>query len=334
MDGRVRGGLLQAVAPPLRSAVRRLGLVVPTLGALLVLAFALVHLAPGDPIVALAGEHGDPGHYAAMRAKFGLDRPLPERFAVYVGRVLRADLGTSFVHGRPVAAVIAERLPATLLLMLTALAVSTALGVALGTLAARRVARPEDFALRAASLLGSATPVFWLGQLALILLAVGTGLFPVQGMSDARRPAVGVAHLLDVLHHLALPALVLAAGELALTARLVRTGLLQALGADYVRTARAKGLPEGRVVAHALRNALLPVLTVIGARVGALCSGAVLVEAVFAWPGVGRLMLSALLARDHPVVLGIFLLVSLGVLLANLLTDLAYGWLDPRIGRD
>lgn len=304
---------------------------VPTLAALLLLTFALIHLAPGDPIVALAGEHGDPGYYAAMREKFGLDRPLPEQLLAYVQNVLRGDLGTSFVHGQPVLAVIAERLPATLLLMLTALLLSSACGVALGTLAARRASRPADLAVRTGSLLGYATPTFWLGQLAVLFLAAGTGLFPVQGMSDARRPGTGLAHVLDVLHHLALPALVLAASELALTTRLVRTGVLQALSTDYVRTARAKGLPEGRVVRHALGNALLPVVTVIGGRTGMLCSGAVLVEAVFAWPGIGRLLLASLLARDYPVLLGIFLLVSAAVVLANLLTDLAYGWLDPRI---
>jgi len=150
-------------------------------------------------------------------------------------------------------------------------------------------------------------------------------------MTDARDPQTGLAYLVDVLHHLALPAAVLAANELALTTRLVRTGLLEALGADYVRAARAKGLPEGRVMRHALRNVMLPVITVIGSRAGMLLSGAVLVEIVFAWPGLGRLLLSSLLARDYPILLGMFLLISLAVILANLITDLAYARLDPRI---
>jgi peptide/nickel transport system permease protein len=167
--------------------------------------------------------------------------------------------------------------------------------------------------------------------MALLFLAVGTGLFPVQGMSDARQPASGLGHLADILHHLLLPALVLAASELALTARLVRVGLLEALSADYIRTARAAGLPERRVLSHALWNALLPVVTVIGGRLGSLCAGAVLVEAVFAWPGLGRLLLSSLLVRDYPVLLGLFWLVSLTVVFANLLTDLTYAWLDPRV---
>ena len=185
--------------------------------------------------------------------------------------------------------------------------------------------------INAAALLGYAAPSFWLGQLALLTLAVGTGWFPVQGMTDARDPQTGLAYLVDVLHHLALPAAVLAANELALTTRLVRTGLLEALGADYVRAARAKGLPESRVMRHALRNVMLPVITVIGSRAGMLLSGAVLVEIVFAWPGLGRLLLSSLLARDYPILLGMFLLMSLAVILANLITDLAYARLDPRI---
>ena len=314
-----------------RYLVRRLAQAVPAVAGILVLTFLLVHLAPGDPVIALGGEHGDAGYYAMIRARFGLDRPLGEQLIVYATRVIAGDLGMSFVHGRPVIGVIAERLPATLLLMLTALGLSTAVGVTLGTLAARRVHRPVDFLLRCVALLGQAAPPFWLAQLAILALAVGTGLFPVQGMTDARRDSAGLAHVADVARHLVLPALVLAASELALTTRLVRAALIEALGTDYVRTARAKGLPEARVTRHALRNALLPVVTLIGGRLGMLCAGAVLVEAVFAWPGAGQLLLASLLSRDYPVLLGIFLLVSVSVVLANLLTDLAYGWLDPRI---
>jgi peptide/nickel transport system permease protein len=316
---------------PAAYVLRRLAQAVATIVAILVLAFTAVHLAPGDPVLALAGEHGGAEYYAFMRARFGLDRPLPEQLARYVGRVARGDLGVSLVHGRPVAAVIAERLPATLLLMAAALAVSTLAGGALGLLAALRAHGAGDLALRAAAILGHATPSFWLAQLAVLALAAGAGLFPVQGMTDARAPGTGVRHVLDVLRHLTLPAVVLAANELALTMRLVRAGLVDAFGQDYVRTARAKGLPETAVVRHAARNALLPVVTVLGARAGMLCSGAVLVEAVFGWPGVGRLLLAAIQTRDHPVLLGIFLLVSTTVAVANLLTDLLHGALDPRV---
>jgi peptide/nickel transport system permease protein len=282
-------------------------------------------------VLALAGEHGDAKYYAFIRAKFGLDRPLPEQLVVYAGRVVSGDFGLSFVHGRPVAAVIAERLPATILLIGTALAVSTTIGVALGVLAARRAGQPSDLVLRTAALLAHAMPSFWLAQMAAITLAVGTGWFPVQGLTDARHAFTGWRYALDVLHHLALPALVLAASELALTTRLTRTGVLDALATDYVRTARAKGLPEQGVVRHALRNALLPVVTVVGSRAGLVVTGAVLVETVFAWPGLGQLLLSSIQTRDVPVLLGLFLLASLTVIVANLATDLAYAWLDPRI---
>jgi len=314
-----------------RYLVRRLSQVLPTVAALILLTFCLIHLAPGDPVIALGGEHGDVGYYAFIRARFGLDRPLPAQLLTYMRNVFEGDLGVSYVHGRPVAGLIAERLPATLLLMSTALLLSSAAGVALGVLAARRAHRPADLLLRTAALLGYATPSFWLAQVVVLALAVGTGLFPVQGMTDARQASTGLRHATDVLRHLALAAFVLATNELALTTRLVRTGLLEALASDYVRTARAKGLPEGRVARHALRNALLPVVTVIGGRVGMLFSGAVLVEAVFAWPGLGQLLVSSLLARDYPALLGMFLLVSLAVVFANLVTDLLYGWLDPRI---
>jgi peptide/nickel transport system permease protein len=309
----------------------RLVQVVPAVAGILVVAFVAVHWAPGDPVLALAGEHGDAAYYAFIRAKFGLDRPLPEQLVVYAGRVVSGDLGLSFVHGRPVAAVIAERLPATILLIGTALAVSTTIGVALGVLAARRAGQPSDLVLRTAALLAHAMPSFWLAQMAAITLAVGTGWFPVQGLTDARHAFTGWRYALDVLHHLALPALVLAASELALTTRLTRTGVLDALATDYVRTARAKGLPEQGVVRHALRNALLPVVTVVGSRAGLVVTGAVLVETVFAWPGLGQLLLSSIQTRDVPVLLGLFLLASLTVIVANLATDLAYAWLDPRI---
>lgn len=314
-----------------RYLLRRLAHVVPAVAGILVVAFVVIQAAPGDPVLALAGQHGDAAYHAFIRQKFGLDRPVLEQLLVYAGNVLRGDLGHSWVHGRPVASLVAERLPATLLLMTTALVLSSLAGVLLGVAAARRTDRPTDLAVRLVALLGYATPSFWLAQLAALTLALGTGLFPVQGISDARRAWTGWRHALDVLHHLALPALVLAANELALTARLVRAGVVDALGAEYIRTARAKGLPERAVIRHALRNALLPVVTVIGGRVGMLFTGAVLVETVFAWPGLGQLLLSSIQTRDTPVLLGLFLLVSGAVVVTNLVTDVAYAWLDPRI---
>jgi peptide/nickel transport system permease protein len=314
-----------------RYLLRRLAQVVPAVAGILIVAFAVIHTAPGDSVLALGGEHGDAAYYAFIRARFGLDRPLPEQLLVYLAHVARGDLGRSFVHGRPVVDVVSERLPATLLLMLTALALSTVVGVLLGVVAASRAQRATDLALRTTAVLAYATPPFWLAQIAALTLAVGTGLFPVHGITDARRAWTGWRYALDVLHHLALPAVVLAANELALTTRLVRAGVLEAMGTDYVRTARAKGLPEAAVVRHALRNTLLPVVTVIGGRVGMVFTGAVLVEGVFAWPGLGQLLLSSIQSRDVPVLLGLFVVVSFAVILANVLTDLAYAWLDPRI---
>ncbi len=310
---------------------RRVAQVIPAVAGIVLIAFLVIHTAPGDPVLALAGEHGDAAYYAFIRAKFGLDRPLPEQLVVYVTRVARGDLGLSFVHGRPVAAIIAERLPATLLLIMTALTLSTTIGVALGVLAARRAGRPADLALRMGALLAYAMPSFWLAQVAAVTLALGTGWFPVQGLTDPRRALIGWRYTLDVAHHLVLPALVLAAGELALTTRLTRTGVLEALATDYARTARAKGLPERAVVRHALRNALLPLVTVVGSRAGMVVTGAILVETVFAWPGLGQLLLSSIQTRDIPVLLGLFLLASTTVIVVNLVTDLAYAWLDPRI---
>jgi len=315
--------------------LRRLLQVPPAVAAIIVVTFVVVHLAPGDPVVTLAGQSGDEAYYDFMRAKFGLDRPLPEQFVAYSGRLLRADLGTSFVQGRPVAAVIADRLPATLLLTLAALVLSSLGGVALGALAARRPFGGLDLAVSGTALVGYATPSFWLAQLALLTLAFGTRLFPVQGMTDARSGSTGLAHVADVAHHLLLPAVVLAVAQLAHVARLTRSGVLQEMGTAYVRTARSKGVGTGGALGrHALPNALLPVVTVIGTRVGWLFSSAVLVEIVFAWPGLGQLLLTATQTRDYPVLLGLVLLVAVTVVFANLLTDLVYGWIDPRIRFD
>lgn len=315
-----------------RYLVRRLAQLAPTTAVIVLVGFALIHLAPGDPVLALAGENGDAEYYARVREKFGLDEPLPAQLATYAGNVVRGDLGTSYVQGRPVAEVIAERLPATLLLTGTALAVSTVVGMGLGIFAATRRRRWPDVAVTLTSLAVYGAPVFLLGQLAIIFLALRAGWFPVQGMNDAEGSRSGTGHLVDVAHHLALPALVLASQEVAAVARLSRVGLIDELARDHIRTARAKGVPERAVVArHALPRAMLPVVTVLGGRVGHLVAGAVVVEVVFGWPGLGRLLVTAMQNRDAPIVLGVFLLVAVTVVVANLLTDLLYAWLDPRV---
>lgn len=314
---------------------RRLLQIIPTVAGIVAVAFVLVHAAPGDPVLALAGEFGDADYYAAMRERFGLDRPLLEQFVRYFGRVLRGDFGVSYVHGRSAMAVIADRLPATLLLAGTALVLSAVVGTALGVFAARRRGRAGDAIVTGTVLALFAAPVFWLGQLALLTLALRLGWFPVQGMVTAGSDATGLARILDVARHLALPAIVLASHQVAAVARLTRAGLVEELDMDYVRTARGKGLSERRVVwIHALRRAALPVVTLIGGRLGYLLGGAAVVEIVFGWPGVGRLLLSSIEARDLPILFGLFFIVGLSVVLANLLTDLAYTRLDPRIRYD
>ena len=282
-------------------------------------------------MIALGGEHGDAAYYAFLRARFGLDRPLPEQLLTYVANVLRGDSGDLVcpwaIRDQRDRRAASGHAPARF----TALVLSSVAGVGFGTLAARYRRRPADVALNTAALLGYATPSFWLGQIALIALAVGSGLFPVQGMTDARNPQSGLAHLMDVLHHLA-------------SAR-HRSGCQRARSHDTPRADRLTGgvwsrlrtEPHGPKGCRNSRHPTCtperdaPIITVIGSRAGMFLSGAVLVEVVFAWPGLGRLLLSSLLSRDYPVLLGMFLVISIGVILANLITDLAYARLDPRI---
>jgi peptide/nickel transport system permease protein len=316
--------------------VRRLLQILPTIGAILVITFLMVQLAPGDAVDALAGGGGDEAYYDYLRSYLQLDRPLLEQFFSYAGHLLRGDMGISFVQGgRPVAELIAERLPATLLLIGTALVIASTGGLLLGSLAARRPFGPFDMGITTTALIGYSLPAFWLAQLALITLAFRAGLFPVQGMTDARADYTGLAHYLDVGRHLVLPALVLATSDLALVTRVTRAGVLQELDKDYVRTAKGLGLREPDVVIrHALPNALLPVVTVIGNRIGLLFTVTVIVETVFGWPGLGSLLLQAAQTRDRPLLLGMVLVVAAVVALANLATDLVYAWIDPRIRYD
>ena len=330
---------VQARPPGTRTAPPRLGYVgrrvltvVPAVLGVLTLTFLLVHAVPGDPAQVLAGEGADPARIEQIRQELGFDRPLPEQFLTYVGNVFRGDLGQSTSQGKPVTAVVAERVGPTLLLGGTALLLSTAGGLLLGAAAARRAFGRFDLGASTLALIGYAIPAFWLAQLAVLAFAVHLPLFPLSGYTDARAPADGLGHVAEVAYHLMLPALVLAASELALLTRVTRSGLLQELGQDYVRTARAKGLPEKEVVsAHALRNALLPVVTVLGTRIGFLFSGAVVIEAVFSWPGLGSVIVTAARESDRELMLGLVVLVAFCVIAANLVTDLLYAWIDPRV---
>ena len=315
-----------------RYLLRRLLQVVPTALGIVTITFALVHLAPGDPAVDFAGEGADQAQIEAARSYLGLDRPLPAQYATYVGHLATGDLGVSFVHRQPVTDLIADRLGPTLLLTTTAMALSTFLGLAVGSIAARRGRRRLGTALNTLALVAYSLPAFWVAQLAVLVVALKAGLLPAGGLNDARAGYTGLDAVVDTARHLVLPALVLSLSEVALLARVTRAGLVAESGREYLRAARAKGLSEDEAMSrHAFRNALLPVITVIGSRVGFLVSGAVLVETVFSWPGLGRLLVEAGQAGDQPVILGMVLLVSFSVVVVNVLTDLVFAWVDPRI---
>ena len=294
--------------------------------------FLLIHLAPGDPAHVLAGQSGDEKYYEFIRAKFGLDRPLGTQLWIYLSSVARGDFGYSLGYQQPVVAVIFERVPATLLLMLSAVSLSSVAGVALGVEAARRANSFTDRAINAFAMLGFSMPSFSVGHLLLIVFALYLGVFPAQNMSSANGELSGLGYGLDVLSHMVLPVTTLAIVYFAQVMRLTRTAMLNVLGENFITTARAKGVGEGRVVyGHALRNALLPVITIIGSDFGMLLSGAVFIETVFAWPGLGRLMIDSLAMRDYPVLMGLFLLISISVIVVTFITDLTYAALDPRI---
>ncbi len=280
----------------------------------------------------LAGQSGDEKYYEFIRAKFGLDQPLTTQLWIYLSGVLRGDLGYSLGYQQPVLRVILERIPATLLLMLSAILLSTTVGVVLGVEAARRENSFIDRAINTVALLGYSIPSFSIGLLLLIVFALHIGLFPAQNMSSANQELTGLSYLLDVLRHLTLPAATLAIVQFAQVMRLTRTQMLTVLRENFITTARAKGLRERQVIyGHALRNALIPLVTILGSDFGTLLSGAVLVETVFSWPGLGRLLIDSIAMRDYPVLMGIFLTISISVAVANLCTDLVYSLLDPRI---
>jgi len=317
--------------PLLAYSVRRVLVAIPMLFAVVVLTFVLVHIAPGDPAYYLAGDGGTPAYYALIREKFGLDRPIPEQLARYLWTIVRGDFGRSLQQGQPVLALILNRAPATLLLVGSAFIVSSIVGVAVGAWVAPRANGLADRALLGATALASALPVFWTSLLLALVFSLWLGWFPVQGMTSARGAPAGWARTADVLHHLALPMTALAVQPLAALSRLMRVKMLETLAEPFIVTAYAKGLPPARVLMQAARNAALPVVTVIGAHAATLVTGAVLTETVFAWPGLGRLALDATLTRDYPVVMGVVVIASVGTVTMNLLTDLVYAGIDPRI---
>lgn len=313
---------------------QRLAYAVILLLAVLVFNFTLLHLAPGDPADVIAGEMGGATEemMAKIRKDYGLDRPFHEQLFGYIGRVAQGDLGHSYYFDRPVTELILERLPPTLLLVVTSLLIAIILGTILGVVAARRPNGLLSHIITILALIGYALPVFWTGVMLIILLASVFPIFPVSGMYDVTGDRSGWGYYLDVLHHLVLPVLTLSTIYLAFYSRLSRASMLDVLGADYIRTARAKGLSEAVVVfKHALRNAVLPVVTFAGLQFATLFSGAVLVETVFSWPGLGTLAYDSILRRDSPSLLGILFFSALIVIAANLITDAVYRLVDPRI---
>lgn len=318
----------------LNGSVIKLSNAVLLLIAVLILNFALIHVAPGDPVEALVGEMGGatPEQIADLRAQFGLDRPLYIQIATYLGRVAQGDLGYSLYYDQPVTQLIAGRIGPTLLLVGTALLSAILVGTVLGVFSAQNRRSVLSHLVTVLSLAGFSAPAFWVGIMLILLLSVAIPILPISGMSSSDGAASGVMYVIDVLHHLILPALTLALIYLAFYSRLSRASMLEVLESDYVRTARAKGLPRRLVIyKHALRNAVLPVVTFAGLQFGQVISGAVLVETVFAWPGLGTLAFESILRRDTPTLLGILFFSSVMVVAMNLLTDFLVRRIDPRI---
>jgi len=313
-----------------RYIVRRLAHAIPTLLGITVIAYTLMRLAPGDPLLVFEDSRGVTAEQlAALREAYGFDRPLPIQYLDWLGRAIRLDFGRSFQTHLPARDVILERVPATLELTLAALLVGLCVGVPAGLWAAVHRGRWPDHVIRVVSVMGDAVPHFWLGLIALAILAVQLRWLPAGGIVTL---GASTWDLGDRLRHLVLPGIVLGTGSLAVFARYMRTEVLDVLGLDYVRTARAKGLPESHVLyRHALRNALIPVATVVGGSLPALLAGAATTEYVFSWPGMGRLAVDAAGSRDYPVVMGLVLIAAVLILVGNLLSDILYGLIDPRI---
>jgi peptide/nickel transport system permease protein len=311
-----------------RYLTRRLLALVPVLAGASIVVFLVLHLSPGDPAEIMLGSQATQEDLARLRAELGLTEPLPVQYLRWLGHVLQGDLGRSIWTKRPVLGEVLGRFRATLLLTGSALLLSTAGGILLGIASATRRNSFLDRVSAVVSLFGASMPVFWLGIVLMVTFSLWLGWLPASGMfapyggGDAR----------DLLAHLIMPAVTLAAASTAIVARLTRSSMLEVLGQDYIRTARSKGMIERAVIArHGLWNALMPVVTVVGVQAGYLLGGAVLTETVFAWPGVGTLMVQGILARDFPLVQGCVLVIALTFALINLGVDLLYGYLDPRI---
>jgi peptide/nickel transport system permease protein len=318
----------------LRFVARRLVQAIPIILGIRVLNFLLLHLAPGDVVDVLAGEAGaaTAEFMTELRRQFGLDRPLLVQLWQYLEQTVRLELGFSFRHSRPVSELILQRLPPTLLLMSVSLALAVALGILLGITAARYVRRLPDNVISVLALLSYATPIFWSGLMMIVLFAVKLRWLPSTGLETVGAGYTGWARLADIGGHTVMPAVALSLFYMAIYTRLMRASMLEVYGQDYVRTALAKGVPERRIAfAHVFRNALLPIVTMAGMQIGSLLGGSVMVETVFGWPGLGRLTFEAVFTRDYNLLLGILFISSTLVVMVNIVVDVLYAVLDPRI---
>ncbi|GJD49447.1 Dipeptide transport system permease protein DppB [Methylobacterium crusticola] len=318
--------------PLLRRLLQLVGIVL----AIAVLDFILLKSLPGDLVDVIASESGSvtPEYLAELRRLYGLDRHYLEQLVAYIGRLAQGDLGFSFRYGEPVFGLVLDRLPTTLALVGAALTLSVAVGLLLGIAAARRPHGVTDTLISGLSTLGYSAPLFWIALMLIVLFGVKLGWLPIGGIRDVSARHSGWRGSLDVVHHLILPVATLSIYYVAVYARLSRASMIDVLTEDYIRTARAKGAREGRVIfGHALPNAVLPVLTMLGVQSSALLGGSIVVETVFAWPGLGQLSFEAIKSRDIPVLLGVLLFSAVLVVLSNLLVDLVQMWLDPRVRR-
>lgn len=322
--------------PLARSFARQVAQGIGLIIAVIVLNFVLIHLAPGGPAQTLAGEMGGatPQVLAEIRHAYGLDRSLPQQLLTYIVHVAHGNLGVSIYYNQPVLSLILQRLPVTLLLIISAQGAAFLVGTILGAWAAVRPRSVGSRIIDLVSLIGYAVPVFWLGIMLLIFFAYQVPLFPISGMQTIGAGGGFFATTLDVLHHLVLPAFTLGIIYLAVYLRLTKTNMLETLRTDYVRLARAKGVAESRIIyGHALRNALIPVVTITGLQFSGILAGAILVETVFDWPGMGQLTYDAILRRDYPLLLGILIISAVVVIIVNILTDLTCALIDPRLRR-
>ena len=317
-----------------RFILRRALQSIPVVIGIAIVSFLILKLAPGDIVDIMAGEAGSatPEYIAELRRHFGLDQPVYVQLWNYLAKAAMFDLGFSQRHRMPVLELIAGRIPATLIVMAASTVVAVGLGTILGVLAARFVNKPTDAVISVVALVCYATPLFWIGLMMIVLFSVKLGWLPSGGFETLGVQGSGLARMLDIARHAVMPSVALALFYLAVYTRLTRASMLDTLTQDYVKLARSKGLSERRVaLRHALPNAILPTVTMTGVQINALFGGAVLVETVFAWPGVGRLAYEAVFTRDHNLLIGILLVSSLAVIVINLVVDLVYAWLDPRI---